>query len=565
MQIQIDEEVDNNNGPLSPADMENIENNNAVDYIPNRNEIERLMEPVQIFIEHEGQQPPIFDQSNPFNEQIRNCSYNVAHSNPNNPFVNIINNENYANITDGNQNQQDPNCHITSAVKLLDEAVSLESSLSEKSGTDVNSVEEALRALDFAISGEESFLQPNDDEFESDMNEGVESSFYDAANDFMINSDAKDVCNKATNVYDSEYIEDIRKEAEFLVNSIIEKSEERILQGMGPTKIVLNQTYDNVVESPVIGSNKFPGSIETTDVKHDRIESCSNEQQNLTRDFQSVGSVENLCFENLVLDASTPFVKSKAEKVQKYFSTDSPCFTDSPVVANATFDIDTDEVFESPCLTDIKKIDETCTISPLESKTHVGQLSSMFRDMDATSEKVKEEQYSHSPSVVHSHPANETFDIKLKEKKTFRELNETFPLPNENTINTTFTSADATFAKEPEEQLKTQPDCPTIKIDKEDSTSVDMTTVTPVNTPIELNYSLDSWDKFISNSMSQQLVMPKNFVEMQPCTSAQAASAEANTSGWFLHSKTDGKLIQQFFSGFRFFVISTYNRKVNLC
>lgn len=35
----MDQDLDNNNGPISPADLENIENNNAVDYIPNRNEI----------------------------------------------------------------------------------------------------------------------------------------------------------------------------------------------------------------------------------------------------------------------------------------------------------------------------------------------------------------------------------------------------------------------------------------------------------------------------------------------------------------------------------------------
>lgn len=546
LQIQIDEEVDNNNGPLSPADMENIENNNAVDYIPNRNEIERLMEPVQITFQHEGRQPPpIFDQSNPFNEQIRNSAHNVAHTNPNNPFVNI-NNENYPNIADGNQYHQDPNCQITSAAKLLDEAVSLESSLSDKSVTDVNSVEEALRALDIAISGEESFLQPNDDEFESDSNEGVKSSLYYTANDYLINNDAKDVGNKATNVYDSEYIEDVRKEAELLVNYIIEKSKERILPGLVPTDIVINQTYDNFVEDDVIGSNIFPGSIGTTETKRERFESCPSDLENLTRDLQSVGSVENLCFENIVLDASTPFVKSKAGKVQKYFSTDSPCLGHSPVVANATFGMETNDVFEGPCITDIKKMDETCTISPLESKTHAVQLCSVFREMDAPviSEKLNEEQYAHSASFINSHPANSTFDIQQKETEGAKALDQTFPLPDKNAINTTFTSADATFAKEPEELPKTQPDCPTIKIDKEDTTSVDMTTVTPVNTPIELNYSLDSWDKFISNSMSQQLVMPKNYVEMQPCTSAQAAYAEAaNTSGWFLHSKTDGKFI----------------------
>lgn len=40
----MDQDLDNNNGPISPADLENIENNNAVDYIPNRNEIGNIQD-----------------------------------------------------------------------------------------------------------------------------------------------------------------------------------------------------------------------------------------------------------------------------------------------------------------------------------------------------------------------------------------------------------------------------------------------------------------------------------------------------------------------------------------
>uniref|UniRef100_A0A7G3AV89 Uncharacterized protein n=1 Tax=Lutzomyia longipalpis TaxID=7200 RepID=A0A7G3AV89_LUTLO len=41
----INHDFDNNNGPISPSDMENIENNNAGDYIANRNEIGVVVEP----------------------------------------------------------------------------------------------------------------------------------------------------------------------------------------------------------------------------------------------------------------------------------------------------------------------------------------------------------------------------------------------------------------------------------------------------------------------------------------------------------------------------------------
>lgn len=46
----LDQDMDNNNGPISPADLENIENNNAVDYIPNRNEIGVVVETTNFII-----------------------------------------------------------------------------------------------------------------------------------------------------------------------------------------------------------------------------------------------------------------------------------------------------------------------------------------------------------------------------------------------------------------------------------------------------------------------------------------------------------------------------------
>lgn len=538
LQIQIDEEADNNNGPLSPADMENIENNNAVDYIPNRNEIERLVEPVVISLHHDEQQQPFFERPNPFNEPTGHGAYDIALSNQNNPFVNIINNDSVVLNVDYSENQQDgygSNSQIKSTVKLLDEAISLESSLSEKSYADVNSVEEALRALDYAISGEESLLQPNEDEYECYINEDVKFSGHDIVNHFSFNDDTKDKVNRTTHFYDTEYMAEICREAEVLVNSVIEESKEKIMQGLVPTKLVMSETYDNLVDDCVIDSNKF----QTNATQH-QTESIVSDEQYLIRDFQSVGSVENLCFDNIILEASTPFVNSKGGKMLKYSSTDSPSFYESPIIANATFDM-TCESEVNPTFNVIKKMDDVFGVSPLVSETHARQ--------------TKENQSLNSTEFLDSPQANATFGIEVEESKGIspclsdtKQLDKTFPmerLPNTNLqAYSTFTgSEDATFVQDPESNPLIKIECPTIKIDKEDSTSVDMTTVTPVNTPIELNYSLDSWDQFISNSMSQELVMPKHIVEMQPCTSAQAAYAAANTSGWFLHSKTDGKFL----------------------
>ncbi|KAJ6646859.1 hypothetical protein Bhyg_02073, partial [Pseudolycoriella hygida] len=512
--IQINEEVDNNNGPLSPADMENIENNNAVDYIPNRNEIERLVEPV----EQEQLQQPLFDRSNPFIEQID------VLSNRNNPFVNIIVNENFYSNVDSPVNLIDA---VTSknqimSPKSLEEVISLDSSLSEKSATDINSVEEALRALDFAISGEESLLQPNEDDFEC-YNEDFAFTCHEIAKSF---TDDEYKGNEAKQIFDSEYMDEVRKEAESLVNSVIAESTDRINQGLVSTQRIMSQNDDTLVD---VDSNTFIAkeAIENaTQISSDSL----TDGQILPKDFQSV---ENLCFDNIMLEASTPFVKLKRERFP-----DSPSFTGSPIVANATFDIES----ECPSNNIFGKMDGIIGISPIVSEE--GRLGSTFNVQK--NELIKENCLDTS-AYFESPPINTTFDIDMKQSNgTSPFLGDTKQLEKNlsveqmpNPVNETFTACDATFSKEPEVEALTKTDCPTIKIDKEETTSVDMTTVTPVNTPIELNYSLDSWDKFISNSMSQQLDMPKHIPEMQPCTSAQAAYAEASTSGWFLHPKAD--------------------------
>lgn len=512
--------------------MENIENNNAVDYIPNRNEIERLVEPVVIATEQDELQQPFLGPSNPFSEQqIENVSvYDATSPTLNNPFVDFIHNPNVVLDVELSARQQDAfpmvSDSIQSNVKVLDEAASLESSMSEKSANDVNSVEEALRALDYAISGEESLLQPNDDEFEyCAANEEVKLT---DPNERSMNDETKDISADSAGLYDTDYVIEVREEAEKLVENVIEESKRKISLVLAPSHSV-NKTYDNLQEQ------ETPVNCVEVEQSYKLIE------QQLKRDCQSVGSVENLCFDNIVLEASTPFIrKDNVGKMPKSLATtDSPSLYDSPVVANATYDLMSNRFggLESPLVTDkITKFDESFGISPLASESPAGQLDSVNTNVNRTFINV--EQFEESQSRVEftdSPLANATFEVENPKKAALNEtvhLDKTFPL-TEKAVNSTFTSS-----KESESNLN----CPTIKIDKEDATSVDMTTVTPVNTPIELNYSLDSWDKFITKSMSQELVMPKHQIDdMQPCTSAQAAYAEAGSSGWFLHSKSDGK------------------------
>lgn len=117
--------------------------------------------------------------------------------------------------------------------------------------------------------------------------------------------------------------------------------------------------------------------------------------------------------------------------------------------------------------------------------------------------------------------------------------NETFVHPN-NIGDGTFVKEndiihDGTFVKELEAKdgtfiTNTNDDLigpPEIKIDRDETNSEDMTTVTPVNTPIEINYSLDAWDKIISSKAASSNAM---FDANQPSTSSGSGGG-----GWFLH------------------------------
>lgn len=109
-------------------------------------------------------------------------------------------------------------------------------------------------------------------------------------------------------------------------------------------------------------------------------------------------------------------------------------------------------------------------------------------------------------------------------------MNGTYPIEKNDG---TFKINDETFTNDISPQFQAPPP-PIIKIDRDETNSEDMTTVTPLNTPCELNYSLDSWDKFISNSIHQnptEAVFDIN----QPSTSSGGGG---QNSGWFLHGPT---------------------------
>lgn len=132
--------------------------------------------------------------------------------------------------------------------------------------------------------------------------------------------------------------------------------------------------------------------------------------------------------------------------------------------------------------------------------------------------------------------------------------NDTFPIspntfditPNYNNNNNTFdvpTINDKTFDAPQLPSSSSTTDVPTIKIekDKDEISSEDLSTVTPMNTPIELSYSSEAWDK-ISNSkgaiskQSNEAIINKTFDANDSGT-----PITFNHDGWYLHpqSKND--------------------------
>lgn len=83
---------------------------------------------------------------------------------------------------------------------------------------------------------------------------------------------------------------------------------------------------------------------------------------------------------------------------------------------------------------------------------------------------------------------------------------------------------------------------PAIKIDKDkdEQSSEDLTTVTPVNTPIELNYSSETWDKMTTatGTISKQ---GATFVSEDVTNNTITLETDAitfNNDGWYLHPQS---------------------------
>lgn len=560
-------ENDNNNGPISPADLENIENNNAGEYIPNLNQILApvveppvMQQPPPLLMQH---QPLVFAPHSHLPLHINGVQgqANVSNSSFNEPpspagisrgatsldmiTINMPNNDTNPFL---DNNETDMMVHLNdiridvdeeccTEVPLLGNRVSASASsrgiqslfgLStsrgileteelthcdeahrnacvwnqpeistnneeiEKSASDhiavmiaseeARGVEEALLALDFAISGADG---QSDDEDDSETGSDVENEPFEEItpnnDELYTGSDNNQPIFNANNAdYDAEFVEDVSKTAEQMVADVLEESLRRVYEQ-------LDEQND---ENPVSARCDNTIVIDNTSLS----DLLPMDSSNLTIDHEvSTESLIDFNFEQLAIEASTPFIHKKSEAFvdstftssemrpkrssQNLFGTVNPATTEAelnqtwcaPIDGNATFNATKTFVVDP-----IQVANCTFTAAP--------------QDQTFNTTKLPEATF-----IASDHTFTAATD------KTFPATDQTFTAP---------TTIDQTFTESPK---RTHANLPEIRISTDsDVASVDLTTATPVNTPIELNYSVDGWDTFISNSMKKPLQLGHN-------------------------------------------------------
>lgn len=592
-QIPDEPEFDNNNVPISSADMENIENNNAIDYIPNRNEVAAV-----VSAELPDNLPEPVSPSRSVYSVNRNFSENSASAVPNSPFrpyQTVLDIETdvlhcrsvavssmspsstyshsdsetnpfigYAAVElvdihidmDGGESMEEPllglsekrqEIPFTSATamrlnNLSTEIVSETSVLSNPnvevvpvceievscnemkypqtqegsiaqigpitapSSTDLNSVEEALRALDFAISGEDSLLHRDDSaEDEEDIKEDEDRVLVPVNSDTIIVHDEE----PANGFKNDEPLQHVREIAETLVAGILVECQQ----------FVNALDYETESENP----------------QNDLIVNDEFSQENKTsKDYYSQES-QDLSLNTTVID------------VCKVYESQN----DSPIVS---------KILDEPCLDNSTELNESIDFERnpnfVASTPFHGQ-----QQFDGTIKPclmISPIQYdvtTPSPSAISTYNA----DSFLENDCSRVALN-----VNDIQIVTSLELRSSVDSEKKSSHITIAPPMPTIKIISEcDATSEDLTTATPVNTPIsntpiELNYNMDTWDKFVLKNMSHPVesILTTSFDVQEPCTSAQALAREAaavpqgnvtfdaspdsaNNSGWFLHPQSE--------------------------
>lgn len=404
-----------------------------------------------------------------------------------------------------------------------DECFSLNSNSSVQTFSDINSVEEALRCLDIAIGDDDTAGNEDVNENDELLGDGddvtlaaQDESFENVLRQFLID-EANNSKQKAEN------LDKVREEATTFVDDIIDESE----------KIVENILIKRTNEASSV-SNLKNNQLVNLNVYNTEIEQNS-----------SINDAKILV--NEILDKSIDYVEEK-------LLNESSDLDDSSA-ANTTI-IDLTQVIEKQQIQSPNSLKSSDSLENLFTEN-----STNFLDNTSTpflANKLFTRNYENPTDLLQKKICHKLFDRDDSPLTTDENddigyldatpelMNGTYPIEenkNDGTFNVndgTFKVNDETFTNDISPQMQAPPP-PIIKIDRDETNSEDMATVTPLNTPCELNYSVDIWDKFISNSMHQN---PQEAVFENPClfdinqpstSSGGGGGGSSDGGGWFLH------------------------------
>lgn len=446
-----------------------------------------------VFIPFENQENQIIEEK-PVQNVIKLCETE------NNPFLYEIE-TNSTNISVS----QSKESNLLLVKTPTDECFSLNSNSSVQTFSDINSVEEALRCLDIAIGdddtagNDEQNINENDELLtpcggidDDDITLAADDeSFENVLRQFLI-----DEANQ------SKQLIKVREEATLFVDTIIDESE----------KIVENILIKRTNEASSVCNNKLVNfNVYNTEIEQN---SSINDAKLLVDEIieKSINYVEEKLLLNESSDSSfnTTIIEKPIQIPNNLKSTDS---LENLFIENSTF------------------LDNTSTpflANKLFTKNYENP-------SDLLQKKICHKLFEDSPNSLKQTDENDENDendlVQLDSTPTEFIMNGTYPIEQNDG---TFKISDETFTNDISPQFQAPAPPPIIKIDRDETNSEDMTTVTPLNTPCELNYSLDSWDKFISNSIHQNPTTESPLFDInQPSTSSGGGQ-----TGWFLHGPT---------------------------
>lgn len=512
----FDENAQNNNGPISATDLENIQNNNAVDYIQNQNEIGAdLVQPPlysinRNLIEVVAQISPQSSNFSQLNVQSESSEYENVNqrlasiSSLNHPStVEIVNNDKIEILHDTIDNESNNFNHLQQHVIVTTHTK--QHKLDNSTSTDddepidfINSVEAALRELDFAISGEDSFLNDDCDSDDAIYDKTVDDEQNKHHQQQQRQNEIKiDIDNESSDL-DKFQINEIGEPSTFYRLQTINNDENHINDEQKVCTI-------NSPESVQISNDKLVNAVANENKPNELLDASQCDDNNL---------LENLIDKNDSIDSKETTYdghnKNNIESIQMNVNVINNTLNEYDILNDsiektfgaAKFDAST------PCI-------QTKTMFPIhEIKSSAKLLFPFVND-----ETINQSNECKTIDITNEVP-NVTFDVICS--------------PNEMP---SITDELPKIIKNSPSIRKHSRDNPTIRIDRDDVTSHNLTTITPMNTPIELNYVTDSWDNFVSKSMNK--ILPMNSCQKENCIDKKSINETItiapDNDSWYLH------------------------------